>query len=126
MDPNAQDSAPRIAIVDGDPAVRNALAFCLELEGYAVEGFPSAEAAIDDLTGAACLVLDDKLPGIGGLQLIRTLRERGMTLPAILIVTNPTARLRTDASAAGVSIVEKPLLTEALEVSVRRALQAPA
>ncbi len=126
MQTRPHQAAPRIAVIDGDPAVRSALAFCLELDGYAVEGYASAEAAVSKLATAACLVLDDRLPGMRGLQLVRTLREKGLTLPAILVATNPTRRLRAEARAAGISIVEKPLLTEALEDSVRRALEAAA
>jgi two-component system response regulator FixJ len=71
----------------------------------------------------ACMIIDYELPGINGLQLLRALRLRHVTSPAILITTNPTRRLRAEAQAAGMPIVEKPLLTEDLERSVHRAFE---
>jgi hypothetical protein len=43
-------------------------------------------------------------------------------LPAILVTTNPRTALRNRAAAAGVPIIEKPLLTDALLTTVRKAL----
>ena len=69
-----------------------------------------------------CLVLDYNLPGIDGLDLLERLRAAEVTLPAILITTNPRKALRARAALAGVQIVEKPLLTDALRDSVNAAL----
>ena len=62
------------------------------------------------------------MPGIGGLEALRTLRARNVSLPALLITTNPNAPLRRAAKAAGVPIVEKPLICDALVQSIREAL----
>jgi len=114
----------RILLVDDDPAVRSALAFSMELEGFAVDAYESG-AALACRTGfpaGACLVLDHRLPGLDGLDLLASLRRRGVDLPAVLITTNPRPELRRRAQAAGVPIVEKPLLGDALVDAVRRAL----
>ena len=107
---------PVIVIVDDDFAVRNSLAFALTEEGFLVRSYCSAEMLLDDiLVGEArCLVIDQKLPGLSGLGLVDELRRRGVSAPVILITTGPTAQIRRAAAAAGIAIVEKPLIGDAL------------
>lgn len=115
---------PVVVLVDDDSALRNALAFSLELEGFDVKTCESGEAllALELPTNNACLVIDQRLPGITGLRALDQLRRREVDLPALLITTNPKAALRTAAARAGVPIVEKPLLGDGLVVSIRDAL----
>jgi FixJ family two-component response regulator len=117
-------SSPTIIVVDDDAAVRASLKFCLELDGYAVQAYESAEAlvACGELPRCGCLVLDYALPGMSGLQLLGALRERGVALPAVLITTQPTRAVRAEAARAGAPIVEKPLMSNALMKSVQYAL----
>lgn len=116
-----------LLLVDDDPAVRTALKFALEIDGYQVETFPDAEslAACPQLPADGCLVVDLQLPGMDGLELVEVLRRRSVSLPALLITTHPTAMVRSRARAAGVDIVEKPLLAEALGEAINRVLSAP-
>ena len=110
------DQTPGILIlVDDDSAVLSALKFAFEVEGFDVRTFPDAESllAAPGVPDLGCLVLDYKLPGLNGLQLLRRLRRRGVTLPAVLITT-PEPIVLAQAAAAKVPIVEKPLLTSAL------------
>jgi FixJ family two-component response regulator len=110
------DQTPGILIlVDDDSAVLNALKFAFEVEGFDVRTFADAESllAAPAVPELGCLVLDYKLPGLNGLQLLRRLRRRGVTLPAVLITT-PEPIVLAQAAAANVPIVEKPLLTGAL------------
>jgi two-component system, LuxR family, response regulator FixJ len=115
----AAQSAPEksvIVIVDDDFAVRNSLAFALTEEGFLVRIYCSAEMLLDDarLGDARCLVIDQKLPGLSGLDLVDELRRRDVSAPVILITTGPTAQIRRAAAAAGIAIVEKPLIGDAL------------
>jgi FixJ family two-component response regulator len=71
-------------------------------------------------------VVDQTLPGLSGLSLMEALRAIGVNLPAILITTNPRAAVRDRAATAGIPIIEKPLLTDALLTAVRAALSQPA
>lgn len=121
-------SCAKILLVDDDPAVRASLAFALDLEGYLVETFSCAEelVASTDLPDTGCLLLNYRLPGMDGLALLKTLRRRGLALPAILITFAPTRGLRARASEAGAVIVEKPLLCDALTAAVRAALPSEA
>src|ERR1043166_7374361 len=107
---------PVIVIVDDDFAVRNSLAFALTEEGFLVRTYCSAEMLLNHalLSDASCLVIDQKLPGLSGLGLVDELRRRDVAVPVILITTGPTAQIRRAAAAAGVAIVEKPLIGDAL------------
>lgn len=117
---------PSILLVEDDPAVVNALIFSFELEGFEVRAFADGETllASTPLPTRGCLVVDYNLPGIDGLDLVERLRAADVSLPAILITTNPRNALREQAAMAGVPIIEKPLLTDALRDSVRDALAA--
>ncbi|MDZ4690836.1 response regulator transcription factor [Terricaulis sp.] len=112
---------PVLVLVDDDPAVRHALSFAFETAGIRVVTFADAEAALSvrDRTAWSCLVLDQKLPGISGLDLLERLRAAGVEAPTILITTHPTRITRQRALAAGVEIVEKPLLDNQLSQKVR-------
>jgi len=115
---------PIVFLVDDDPAVAHAVQFSFDLEGIEVRSFSDAESllASGDLPQDGCLVLDYHLPGADGLELLARLRARGVRMPAVLITTNPRAHLSTRAASAGVPIIEKPLLTDALLSAVRGAL----
>lgn len=128
MAPASATSQSLIFVVDDDPAVRAALAFALELEGFDVEAFASGEALLlaHLPRDHACLVLDERLPGASGLETLRQLRSRGVNLPAIFITSHPNPHFRRQAAAAGVPILEKPLLGDGLMTSIREALAPPA
>jgi FixJ family two-component response regulator len=76
-----------IAIVDDHPGLREAIAALLESAGYHSRSFESAEEFLrcGDAARAACLVLDERLPGIDGLELQRRLGETGSRLPIVFI-----------------------------------------
>lgn len=105
-----------ILVVDDDAALRASLEFILGVEGYGVRVYASGRELLDDveLPNVGCLVVDQRLPDIDGLQLIEAMRDRDVQLPAILITTHPTLALRRRAEAAKVPIVEKPLITGTL------------
>lgn len=127
MDQSLLNRRPCIFVVDDDAAVRRAFEFALDLEGFSVESFESGEALL--LRGApatpGCLVLDERLPGVSGLDTLRQLRRRSIDLPAILITSHPGPALREAAAQAGVPILEKPLLAETLVAAIHHALGPP-
>lgn len=126
MADSASTLRPTVCVVDDDDGVRRALAFALDLEGFAVETFESGEAFLlhEAPASPACLVLDQRLPGISGLETLRQLRARAVSLPALLITSHPKPSLRSEAAAAGAPILEKPLLGETLAGAIRAALDA--
>lgn len=118
---------PLLLLVDDDPAIRASLTFSLELEGFEVAAFDSGEKLVAQakLANAACLVIDYRLPGIDGLSLLRVLRERGETCPAVIITSNPTRSVRQRTTDAGAVLIEKPLLSDGLTVAIRRLIDRP-
>jgi len=117
-------TSPVVLVVDDDRAVRNSLVFSLQIEGFAARSYrgPQELLAEPALPKRGCLILDYKLPGMTGLQLLGVLRDRHVSLPALLITTHPSLALRQEAAHAGVLVVEKPLLGEALIDAVRHAI----
>ena len=119
---------PTIIIVEDDSDLLHALRFALELEGWSVIAYATAEALLagEPLPDTGCLVFDQVLPGTTGLELLSQLRTRGTRLPAIIITTNPNAKIRLNALQSRANIVEKPLLGSALTDAIRQALAAQA
>lgn len=115
---------PTLVLVDDDSALRSALKFAFELEGYRVQAYASAEALLEARLPDrnACLVLDENLPGMGGLESLGVLRGRSVGLPAFLITSHPGPGLRDRAGRMQVQIIEKPLLDDVLARSIRSAL----
>ncbi len=123
----AVTAKPIVVVVDDDAAVCSSLKFSLELEGFSVRTFASANDLLDasELSAASCFVLDQKLHGMTGLELLRRLRERSVSAPAILITSHPSETVRRLAAAAGAPIIEKPLLGNALSEGIRTACATP-
>lgn len=112
-----------VLVVDDDAAVRNALKFVLEIEGFQVRLYAGAQALLDDddLPVLGCLVVDFRMPGMDGLELIERLRADRVALPVILICSRFSDGLKTRAMQAGVStVLEKPLSDSALIECIRR------
>jgi FixJ family two-component response regulator len=107
---------PIVVVVDDDPAVRNSLRFSLEIEGFSVRTYSDGEELLNDTDVAAssCLVVDHNLPGTNGLQTIVKLRERHISVPAILVTSHPSALLLERATKAGIPIVGKPFIEDGL------------
>jgi FixJ family two-component response regulator len=123
----AAPDPPRVLVVDDDQALLGALEFALEAEGYCVESFADAKAALESSPGQlSCLVIDYKLPEIDGMDLTQRLRAAGVTAPVILMTTNPDARCRARAERHGAVIVEKPLLGDRLLRQIRALTGSPA
>jgi len=110
-----------ILLVDDDPDVRNALRFAFETEGYEVQVHASGEEILSraPLDRPACLIIDERLPGLSGLDTVLKWRKCGAVMPAILITTHPSRAIVQRAAAAGVQICEKPLIGDALARMVR-------
>jgi FixJ family two-component response regulator len=111
-----------VVIVDDDPAVRGALAFSLQTEGFSVQSFATGADLLNEPKAreARCFIIDYKLPGMNGVDLLIELRRRQVAAPAILITTNPSAAVRERAATANMLLIEKPLLSDALFQELRR------
>jgi FixJ family two-component response regulator len=118
---------PLIAVVDDDPAVCNSLKFSLELEGFAVRAYRSGSEFLgaSNFSDCKCFVIDQRMPGMSGMEVIAALRERKVSTPAILIISQPNKVLSARAAEAHVPIIEKPLLSNALVEKIREVCAGP-
>ncbi len=120
--------------MDASPTPRHAVVLVVDddadlsraVEGLGVLTYADGESLLAQtkLPKAGCLVIDLKLPGIDGLALVRALRRRGVTLPAVLITSAPPPAVRAEAKRLDVGIIEKPLLQDDLITAVRGLLAA--
>ena len=101
---------PVVAIVDDDDGVRDLLCFLLEIAGHTVETFASAAEFLEAEFGhIACLILDQHMPGMTGLELAEYLRTTGSLIPILLITGLPSPSISARALELGVTrVIEKP------------------
>ena len=113
-----QDQRRRlVGVVDDDLAVCDSLRFWLEAAGFAVVAYHSAEQflASADFGSLDCLLLDQHMPRVTGLELLQRLRLAGRTLPVGLMTGSPSPQLTQQAWASGATVVlDKPLAEQAL------------
>lgn len=118
-------SEPVVHLVDDDEAVRESLAFVLEMHDLPARTYASAieflEVAGDVTHG--CVVTDVRMPEMSGLDLVRRLKEQGSPLPVVVITGHGDVPLAVSAMRAGViDFIEKPFDDEVLLRAVRMAL----
>jgi two-component system, LuxR family, response regulator FixJ len=123
MGPKSENKPPLVIVIDDDPAVCGSLKFSLELEGFVVRTYGSGAELLrtDDFDACKCFVVDQRMPTMTGMELIGKLRDQRILTPAILIISHPSAVLSARAASAGIPIVEKPLLNNALVDRIRDA-----
>jgi DNA-binding NtrC family response regulator len=119
-----------ILVVDDEKNIRRTLGMVLQGEGFRVVESESAEQAIDIVTHADSpidmAILDLKLPGMSGIQLLERLRAEEATreLPVIVISGHATVQDAVDAIKLGASdFFEKPLSRERVLVSVNNSIR---
>jgi FixJ family two-component response regulator len=115
-----------ISIVDDEACVRESLSSLIRSVGYKVEEFPSAESFLIEgkWDETACLILDVRLHGMGGLELQRRLTELGREHPPIVFISgHATEKEQTWAATAGaVAFLRKPFSDESLLNAVRNSV----
>ena len=97
----------------------------LRENGYAVEIFASGEAFLEAYRPGreGCLLVDARMPGMSGLELLQRLKGEGHRLPAIMITGSGDVPMAVEAMKAGaVDFIEKPIGRDELLASVERAL----
>ncbi|SDG38407.1 two-component system, cell cycle sensor histidine kinase and response regulator CckA [Limimonas halophila] len=123
-------AAQRVLLVDDDTAVRTFAARALANRGYAVTAAANGEEALrllDDGAGAEIVVTDIVMPGMDGLALARTLRQRQPGLPVILMTGYAEAAQRSELEAApALTLLTKPFRLHTLCDSVAARLGDPA
>ncbi|WP_346797306.1 response regulator [Halomonas sp. Bachu 37] len=117
-------AAARIAVVDDDQALRDSLAWLLESVGLACCAFADGEAFLAaDIGCFDVVLLDVRMPGISGLQVQQQLRDRGVTLPVIVMTGHGDVPMAVTALKTGAfDFIEKPFNHQQLLDTVQQAL----
>jgi two-component system nitrogen regulation response regulator NtrX len=119
-------NAARILIVDDQRAVREELAYALGYDGYrTVEaGDGPAAIAAAEAGDIALVLLDVKLPGMDGLEVLNVLRERWPGIPVVMISGHGDVETAVIAVRRGAyDFLPKPFDTDRVLVSVKNALR---
>ncbi|HEX2552706.1 MAG TPA: response regulator FixJ [Microvirga sp.] len=115
-----------VHVVDDDVAVRQSLSFLLASDGLPVRLHESAVAFLEAVKDAVagCIVTDVRMPGIDGIEFLRRLRGRGITLPVIVMTGHADVPLAVEAMKQGaIDFIEKPFDDDLFLAAVRTALQ---
>lgn len=121
--------AALVYVVDDDEAVRDSLGLLLEAHGIASEAFDSASQFFSSYRSGTgdCLVLDMRMPGIGGVEMLERLAREGVALPVVMISGHADAAMAARALAAGArSVVAKPFRDHELLAAIKSAIASRA
>lgn len=125
----AADGPPTVFVVDDDEDVRHALRWLIESVELTVATYPSAEAFLAAYTPGqpGCLVLDVRMPGMGGLGLLEHLRAQRIDLPTIILTGHGDVPIAVRAMKSGaMDFIEKPFTNQDLLDQIQRALKQDA
>jgi len=113
MSPSANIlEAPLVLIVDDDVSVRRSTARLLRSSGIRAESFASAQHLLnsESTVQADCLIVDVRMPGLDGLQLMRRLRAESQRIPVIFFSGEATQEDEDWALRAGaLAFLRKPV-----------------
>lgn len=102
---------PAVCIVDDNEDIRNSIKLLMRSRNIPFLGFANAQEFYEGYQqkNVACILLDVKMPGTGGLELLEEMRSRGIYLPVILLTGHADVPLAVRAMKAGaLDVVEKP------------------
>jgi two-component system CheB/CheR fusion protein len=119
-------SEPTVFIVEDDDSARDGLREMFSPLGVQIHAFPTAEAFLSEFTpnGPACLLVDERLPGMNGTELLRQLRRDGVRTPSVLVTAYATTSTTVEAMQQGATtVLDKPCPEGALQSAVRAALE---
>ncbi|MCI0684897.1 MAG: response regulator [Gemmataceae bacterium] len=115
---------PAVCLVDDDPELRDYFKTLTKSSGLPAFTFASAEEFLENFAQKpiGCIVLDVRMPGMGGLELLEALRQRHVLIPVILLTAHADVRLAVKAMRLGaMDVLEKPYREEDLLAAVRQA-----
>jgi two-component system response regulator FixJ len=118
-------AVPTVFIIDDQTSVRHALGEMLQVFGFSVETFESADAFLAGIDGqrTGCVVADVRMPGTDGIELVHQLEKRNLSLPVILISGHADVPMAVAGIKAGAEdFIEKPLDDARLVAAINRSL----
>lgn len=119
-------NTPAVYVIDDELAVRESLAALVGSHGHRVELFESAEQFLagHDRDSPGCLIVDYRMSGLSGTDLLKLLHDDGCHMPTILMTAYATVPLAVQAMELGaLTVLEKPCRREELWQCIDKALQ---
>jgi two-component system nitrogen regulation response regulator NtrX len=117
---------PRILVIDDEAAIRESLRMILEYEDYGFVGAASGHEglALIQRDRPDLVLLDIKMPGMDGMEVLRKLHALDDTLPVVMISGHGTTSTAVDAIKSGaVDFLDKPLSSERVIVTLQNVLK---
>ena len=114
-----------IYILDDDQDVRQSLVALLESAGLNCVAFESGNDFLVRITEQAptCAIMDIRMPGVNGLELLAIMRNRGLTLPVIVITGHGDIATAVQSMKLGaVDVLQKPFPEESLLNAIKSAV----
>jgi two-component system nitrogen regulation response regulator NtrX len=116
----------RVLVIDDEAAIRDSLRMILEYEDYQFVGAASGQEALDMVRRERpdIVLLDIKMPGMDGMEVLRKLRAFDETLPVVMISGHGTTATAVEAIRSGaIDFLDKPLGSERVIVTLRNVLR---
>ncbi|MBX9681800.1 MAG: response regulator [Gemmataceae bacterium] len=116
---------PALCVVDDDADLRAALKLLMKSEGIPFVGFGSAEEFLEGLAekNIGCILLDVRLPGMTGTELLEKIRTQNIYIPVILLTGHADVPLTVTAMKAGAAdVLQKPFRDQTLIERVKAGL----
>lgn len=116
----------KVYVVDDDQGMRDSTVWLLQSVGLEALSFAGGQAFLDACVddGPACVLLDVRMPGLGGLAVQQLMKERGLDLPVIFVSGHADVPIVVRAFKAGAcDFIEKPYSDQLLLDSVQAALE---
>jgi two-component system nitrogen regulation response regulator NtrX len=117
----------RILVIDDEAAIRDSLRMTLEYEGYEFMGAATGQEglALAERDAPDLVLLDVKMPGMDGIEVLERLRNMNEAVPVIVVSGHGTISTAVEATKKGAfDFIEKPFASERVLVSLRNALDS--
>lgn len=116
----------KLLIIDDEPHIRLMVRLTLEAAGYEVDEAGDGQAGLDrfgDGAGYGAVVLDQKMPGLDGLETLQRIKERAPEACVLMVTAFASIELAVDAMRLGATdFLRKPMTPETLRSAVAAAL----
>lgn len=129
MSGTTQSNANTVYVVDDDAGMLESTQWLLESVGLEVRAYSDGRQFLDAVEDQrpGCVILDIRMPGLGGLNVQEELQKRGLEIPIIFVSGHADVPIVVRAFKSGAfDFIEKPFNEQLLLDSVQQALQAPA
>lgn len=117
-----------VLVVDDTKNIRALLTKCLELEGYTVKTAEDGRTALElvEKEHFDLAFLDIKMPMMSGTEVLRRMREMGVTTPVIIVTAYATVKNAVDCTQLGaVAYLQKPFTADKIKTVLKDLLACP-